>query len=365
MARLPMKIAQIAPLMESVPPQAYGGTERVVSYLTEALVGLGHDVTLFASGDSSTAARLVPVVPRSLRLDPQRPDWLVWHTMMLDRVFELAAEFDVMHFHVDLLHYPLVRHCATPCLTTLHGRLDLPDLLPLHRHFREQALVSISHSQRKPLGAACRWLATVQHGVPEHLYPFQQRPDDYFAFVGRISPEKRLDRAIEVAQATGVKLRIAAKVDRVDEAYFRREIEPLLDHPLVEYLGEIAQAEKSEFIGRARALLFPIDWPEPFGLVMIEALACGTPVIAWRCGSVPEVIEHGVTGLIVDDTAQAVDAARRIDAIDRGACRRAYERRFTARRMAERYVEVYSALDAANTEQPDAPPVDESPSLPQ
>ncbi|HEX6723036.1 MAG TPA: glycosyltransferase family 4 protein [Burkholderiaceae bacterium] len=360
-----MKIAQIAPLMESVPPQTYGGTERVVSYLTEALVDLGHDVTLFASGDSSTAARLVPVVPRSLRLDPDRHDWLMWHTVMLDRVFELASEFDVIHFHVDFLHYPLVRHCPTPCLTTLHGRLDVPDLLPLHRHFREQALVSISQNQRKPLGAACRWLATVHHGLPEHLYRFRERPDDYFAFVGRISPEKRVDRAIQVAQATGVKLRIAAKVDRVDEAYFKREIEPLLDHPLVEYIGEITQAEKDRFIGGARALLFPIDWPEPFGLVMIEALACGTPVIAWRCGSVPEVIEHGVSGFIVADTAQAVDAARRIGEIDRGGCRRAYERRFTARRMAERYVEVYSALDAASMESPDSPAVDESPSLPQ
>jgi glycosyltransferase involved in cell wall biosynthesis len=205
----------------------------------------------------------------------------------------------------------------------------------------------------------------VHHGVPEHLYRFQQRPDDYFAFVGRISPEKRVDRAIRVAQATGVKLRIAAKVDRVDEAYFKREIEPLLDHPLVEYAGEIAQADKGEFIGRARAVLFPIDWPEPFGLVMIEALACGTPVIAWRCGSVPEVIEHGVSGFVVEDTAQAVDAARRIGEIDRGACRRVYERRFTARRMAQRYLDVYAALDAATRDLPDAPTVDESPSLPQ
>ncbi len=360
-----MKIAQVAPLMESVPPQAYGGTERVVSYLTEALVELGLDVTLFAAGDSVTAARLVPVVPRSLRLDPRRPDWLAWHTVMLDQVFQQAAEFDVLHFHVDFLHYPLVRQCPTPCLTTLHGRLDLPDLLPLHRHFREQALVSISQNQRKPLGAECRWLATVQHGVPEHLYRFHPRQGDYFAFVGRISPEKRLDRAIRVAQATGVKLRIAAKVDRLDEAYFRREIEPLLDHPLVEYIGEITQAQKDDFIGRARALLFPIDWPEPFGLVMIEAFACGTPVIAWRCGSVPEVIDHGRTGFIVEDTSQAIEAARRIGEIDRGACRLAYERRFTARQMAERYLEVYAALDAATRDLPDTPAVDERPSLPQ
>jgi glycosyltransferase involved in cell wall biosynthesis len=359
-----MRIAQIAPLMESVPPKAYGGTERVVSYLTEALVELGHDVTLFASGDSLTRARLVPVVEESLRLDPSRPDWLMWHTMMLDQVFEQAGDFDVMHFHVDFLHYPLVRRCLTPCLTTLHGRLDLPDLAPLHRHFREQALVSISHAQRKPLGAACRWLATVQHGLPEHLYKFHEQPGDYFAFVGRIAPEKRVDRAIQLAQAAGVKLRIAAKVDRVDEAYFRREIEPLLDHPLVEYIGEIEEDQKDEFIGNARALLFPIDWPEPFGLVMIESLACGTPVIAWRCGSVPEVIEHGETGFIVEDMGQAVDAARRIGEIQRGTCRSAYERRFTARRMAERYVEVYAALDVARGQDNDASAV-ESPTLPQ
>ena len=358
-----MKIAQVAPLMESVPPRAYGGTERVVSYLTEALVDLGHDVTLFASGDSQTRARLVAPVKQSLRLDPRRPDWLVWHTVMLDQVFEQAPDFDVVHFHVDFLHYPLVRRCPTPCLTTLHGRLDIPDLAPLHRHFREQALVSISQAQRKPLGDACRWLATVQHGVPEDLYSFHERPGDYFAFVGRIAPEKRVDRAIQMAQATGVKLRIAAKVDRVDEAYFQRAIEPLLDHPLVEYIGEIEESEKDEFIGNARALLFPIDWPEPFGLVMIEALACGTPVIAWRCGSVPEVIEHGRTGFVVEDMGQAVEAARRIGEIQRGVCRSVWERRFTARRMAERYLEVYSALGAARYQQGDDSAV-ESPSIP-
>jgi glycosyltransferase involved in cell wall biosynthesis len=347
-----MKIAQIAPLLESVPPKGYGGTERVVSYLTEALVELGHAVTLFASGDSRTRARLVPVVPRSLRLDPRHPDWLAWHTVMLDQVFASAAEFDVMHFHVDFLHYPLVRQCATPCLTTLHGRLDLPDLAPLHRHFREQPLVSISQAQRKPL-AESRWIATVHHGLPEALYRFQAVPSDYFAFVGRISPEKRVDRAIEIAQATGTPLHIAAKVDRVDRAYFERDIRPLLDDPLVEFVGEIGQDEKSDFIGRAKALLFPIDWPEPFGLVMIEALACGTPVIAYRCGSVPEILEHGVTGFIVDDMQQAVEAARQIDRIDRAACRRTFERRFTARRMAQQYLAVYQALSAATTD-PDA-----------
>jgi glycosyltransferase involved in cell wall biosynthesis len=352
-----MKICQVAPLFESVPPKAYGGTERVVSYLTEALVDLGHDVTLFASGDSQTKARLVPLVERSLRLNPDQPDWLMWHTILLDRVFEAASEFDVVHFHVDYLHYPLVRQCATPCLTTLHGRLDLPDLAPLHRHFREQALVSISNSQRKPLKHS-RWIATVPHGLPEDLYSFHPRAGDYFAFVGRISPEKRLDRAIEIARATGTRLRIAAKVDRVDEEYFEREIRPLLSHRLVEYIGEIDDAGKDDFLGNARALLFPIDWPEPFGLVLIEALACGTPVIAYRCGSVPEIIENGINGYIVGDQQQAVAAARRIERINRAACRRAFERRFTARRMAEQYVAVYAALSAARRAPPDTETAD-------
>jgi glycosyltransferase involved in cell wall biosynthesis len=341
-----MKIAQVAPLFESVPPRAYGGTERVVSYLTEALVELGHEVTLFASGDSVTQARLVAPVAHSLRTAPTQPDWLMWHTVLLDQVFAQAQRFDVIHFHVDFLHFPLVRQCATPCLTTLHGRLDLPDLVPLHRHFREQALVSISHHQRLPL-AGSRWIATVPHGLPVDLYGFQPRPDDYFAFVGRISPEKRLDRAIEIAKATGTRLRIAAKVDRADLVYFERDIRPLLDHPLIEFRGEIGDEEKDDFIGRARALLFPIDWPEPFGLVMIEAMACGTPVLTYRCGSVPEVLEDGVTGFIVDDQAQAIDAARRLHTLDRRQCRQAFEHRFTARRMAEQYLDVYDALSAA------------------
>lgn len=341
-----MRIAQVAPLFESVPPKAYGGTERVVSYLTEALVALGHDVTLFASGDSVTTAQLVAPVERSLRTAPVPSDWTMWHTVMLDRVFEQAQEFDVIHFHVDYLHYPLVRHCPTPCLTTLHGRLDLPDLGPLHRHFREQALVSISQHQRLPLPFS-RWIATVHHGLPPNLYAFHPQAEDYFAFVGRISPEKRVDRAIEIAKATGTRLRIAAKVDRADQVYFEREIRPLLDHPLIEFVGEIGETEKNDFMGRAKALLFPIDWPEPFGLVMIEAMACGTPVLAYRCGSVPEVLEDGVTGFIVDDQAQAVEAARHIGALDRRACRETFERRFSARRMAEQYLAVYEALSAA------------------
>lgn len=341
----PMKIAQVAPLFESVPPQGYGGTERVVAYLTDALVEAGHAVTLFASGDSVTKARLVPVVERGLRLVGKQADWLTWHTMMLDRVFTAATRFDAIHFHVDFLHFPLVRHCRTPCVTTLHGRLDLPELDPLYRHFNEQPLVSISASQRNPLPFA-NWRATVHHGLPDKLLPFTPHPggDSYFAFLGRISPEKRVDRAIEIAIACGVPLRIAAKVDAVDQAYFESQIKPRLNHPLIQFIGEIDEAQKGAFLGQARALLFPIDWPEPFGMVMIEAFACGTPVIAYAGGSVNEVMEHGVTGFVVADQSEAVAAARNIGAIDRGRCRRVFEQRYTARTMAARYVDVYRAL---------------------
>jgi len=338
-----MRIAQIAPLIESVPPKAYGGTERVVSYLTESLVAMGHDVTLYASGDSTTRARLVPVVERSLRLDPRHRDWLAWTLSMIDRVFESANRFDVMHFHIDYLHFPLARRCKTPCVTTLHGRQDLPDLEALYRYFREQPVVSISDSQREPLPVA-NWCATVHHGLPLDLYRFHPKPQDYFVFVGRMSPEKRVDRAIDIALACSVPLRIAAKVDRTDKAYFESQVRPLLNHPLVDYVGEIGEREKNEFIGNARALLFPIDWPEPFGLVMIEAMACGTPVIGYPCGAVAEVLEHGVTGYIVNDQQQAIAAARRIDRIDRHRCREGFEQRFTAMVMAERYLEVYRRL---------------------
>ncbi|MCM5680806.1 glycosyltransferase family 4 protein [Schlegelella sp. S2-27] len=338
-----MKIAQVAPLFESVPPKGYGGTERVVSYLTEALVAQGHQVTLFASGDSLTAAELVPVVDRAIRLDPRRPEWLVWHTVMLDEVFSRAATFDAIHFHVDFLHYPLARVCPAPCVTTLHGRLDLQDLPPLHRHFSEHPLVSISDSQRKPMPSA-NWCATVHHGLPRDLYRFHAQPDDYFAFIGRVSPEKRLDRAIEIAVRCNTRLRIAAKVDTADQLYFEHHIRPLLAHPLVEFVGEIGECEKNDFIGRARALLFPIDWPEPFGLVMIEAFACGTPVVAYRCGSVPEVMRDGITGVIVEHQDEAVAAARSIGRIDRRRCREEFERRFTSATMAARYVEVYQTL---------------------
>ncbi|BAL96568.1 glycosyltransferase family 4 protein [Rubrivivax gelatinosus] len=340
-----MKIAQVAPLIERVPPEAYGGTERVVSYLTEALAAQGHEVTLFASGDSRTAATLVPMSRRSLRGDPARPDWLMRHVMMVDRVFEQAARFDVIHFHIDFLHYPLAQRSATPSVTTMHGRLDLPELRPLHAHFRRHPLVSISHHQRLPLPDA-HWCATVHHGLPHDLYRFHEQPGDYFVFLGRLSPEKRVDRAIEIAVACGVQLRIAAKVDPVDRAYFEHDVAPLLAHPLVHFIGEVGDREKNDLLGNARALLFPIDWPEPFGLVMIEAFACGTPVVAYRCGSVPEVLDEGVTGFIVDDQAGAVEAARRIGEIDRRRCRDEFERRFTVERMASRYVEVYRALIA-------------------
>jgi glycosyltransferase involved in cell wall biosynthesis len=342
-SKTPMRIAQVAPLIESVPPRAYGGTERVVSYLTETLVQLGHEVTLFASGDSTTSARLVPVVDRALRLHPAQPNPVIWHTLLADRVYELADSFDVIHFHIDAVQFPLAVRCATPALTTLHGRLDLPDLKPLYRRFNRHPLVSISNSQRAPIPWA-NWLATVPHGLPLGLYDFHAEPQDYFAFVGRISPEKRCDRAIEIALACNTPLRIAAKVDPADRVYFESVVEPLLDHPLVTFIGEIGDADKNEFIGNARALLMPIDWPEPFGLVMIEALACGTPVVAYGHGSVPEVLEDGVTGYIVHDQQQAIAAAQRIDSLSRRACRDAFERRFAAPVMAQHYVDLYRAL---------------------
>jgi glycosyltransferase involved in cell wall biosynthesis len=338
-----VKIAQVAPLYESVPPRAYGGTERVVSYLTEALVEMGHDVTLFASGDSVTSARLVPVVPCGLRLDPGKPDGLIWHTIMMDMVLKAAAQFDIIHFHTDVVQLALVGQCETACLSTPHGRLDLADLKPLFRRFASHPMTSISNSQRAPLPWA-NWRATVHHGLPLGLYQLNSEPQDYFAFVGRISPEKRADRAIEIAKACGRPLRIAAKVDNLDRAYFESTIEPLLDDPLVTFVGEIGEADKNDFIGNARALLMPIDWPEPFGLVMIEAMACGTPVIAYGHGSVPEIIDEGVTGHVVKDQQQAIEAATNIDKIDRKRCREVFERRFAARVMARRYLDVYREL---------------------
>ncbi|MDB5861328.1 MAG: glycosyl transferase [Ramlibacter sp.] len=338
-----MRIAQIAPLMESVPPRAYGGTERVVSYLTEALVEMGHDVTLFASGDSSTSARLIPIVDHALRLDPARPDPVIWHTLMVDRVREMSGSFDVLHFHIDTVHLPVAVHSRTPSLTTLHGRLDIPDLKPLFKRFHQHPLVSISDNQRTPIPGA-NWLATVHHGLPLDLYDYHPQPQDYFAFVGRMSPEKRCDRAIEIAIACNTPLRIAAKVDDADREYYAQVIEPLLAHPLVTYVGEIGDAEKNAFIGNARALLTPIDWPEPFGLVIIEAMACGTPVIAYGHGAIPELIDHGETGFVVHNQEQAIAAARAIDTIARRTCRATFERRFASPVMAGQYLQNYRAL---------------------
>jgi glycosyltransferase involved in cell wall biosynthesis len=338
-----VKIAQVAPLYESVPPRAYGGTERVVSYLTEALVQMGHEVTLFASGDSVTSANLVSVVPRGLRLDRDKPDPLVWHTIMMDRVLKSVHSFDIIHFHTGVLQLALVGHCKTPALSTAHGRLDVADLKSLFSCFPDHPMVSISNSQRAPL-PWLNWRATVHHGLPLGLYSLHEAPQDYFAFVGRISPEKRADRAIEIARACGKPLRIAAKVDAADQAYFESTIEPLLDDPLVSFEGEIGDGAKNDFIGNALALLMPIDWPEPFGLVMIEAMACGTPVIAYGSGSVPEIIDHGVTGFVVENQAQAIAAARNIGQIDRRRCRQVFEQRFAARVMARRYLDVYREL---------------------
>jgi glycosyltransferase involved in cell wall biosynthesis len=339
-----MKIAQIAPLIESVPPRLYGGTERIVSYLTEELVAQGHDVTLFASGDSATSARLVRCCERALRLDPAVRDPIPYHMLLVDKVRRMANRFDVLHFHIDQLHFPIFHDHVPRALTTLHGRQDLPDLKVLYEGFPEMPLVSVSDAQRRPIANA-NFVATIPHGVPHDLYrPMLLARGGYLAFLGRISPEKRVDRAIAIARAVGLPLRIAAKVDRVDEAYFEREVKPLLDQPGVSFVGEISDAEKGKFLGDAGGLLFPIDWPEPFGLVMIEAMACGTPVLAFRHGSVPEVIDNGVTGFVVDTVEEAVCRIGALLALDRGRVRRQFERRFTAQRMAQDYLRVYQTI---------------------
>jgi glycosyltransferase involved in cell wall biosynthesis len=338
-----MKIAQVAPLYESVPPTYYGGTERVVSYLTEELVRQGHDVTLFASGDSVTSARLVPACPRSLRLDRACIDQMAHHMLLLELVFKEAADFDLVHFHIDYLHFALSRRQPIRHVTTLHGRLDLPDLVPLYREFSDVPLVSISGSQREPLPWV-NWQGTVYHGLPDDLFHFREERGQYLAFLGRIAPEKRVDRAIEVAKQIGMPIKIAAKIDKVDQLYFDEVISPLLDHPLVEYVGEVGGPDKDEFLGNAYALLFPIDWPEPFGLVMIEAMACGTPVVAYRRGSVPEVLDHGVTGFIVEGIDDASAALEKVETLSRRRCREVFEERFSAARMAADYLEVYRRL---------------------
>jgi glycosyltransferase involved in cell wall biosynthesis len=338
-----MRIAQIAPLYESVPPRLYGGTERVVSWLTEELVRLGHDVTLFASGDSVTEARLVPACERALRLDPRHKDPLPHHLLMMEEVFSQAANFDLIHSHVDYIHFPLARRTQVLCVSTLHGRLDISDLAPIYQTFREQSLISISHSQRRSLSWA-NWQGTVHHGMPRQLLSFRGGRGNYLAFLGRISPEKGVDQAIKIARRSGVPLKIAAKIDNADRAYFEQQIEPMLKCKLVEFIGEIGNDEKNSFLGDAAALLFPIDWPEPFGIVLIEALACGTPVIAYRSGSVPEIIEDGITGFIVSNVEGAVHAVNKVHQIDRRQCRNHFERFFCAERMARDYLNIYQRL---------------------
>ena len=338
-----MRIAQVAPLHESVPPKLYGGTERIVSYLTEALVELGHDVTLYASGDSRTKARLRPMCEGALRLDEGSVDPIADHVYLAERVFQDAEEFDLVHSHLDYLAFPVLRRMGTPRVTTLHGRLDIPNLRKLYREFADEPLVSISNHQRLPLSWA-GWQATVYHGLPEGLHSFHEQRGKYLAFLGRISPEKRVDHAIEVARGSGLPLKIAAKVDKADADYFDSTIKPLLKHADVEFIGEIGEAEKDDFLGNALALVFLIDWPEPFGLAMIEALACGTPVIARSRGSVPEVIEDGTTGFVIQDVEDAVKAVANISRLSRKRCRRAFEQRFTSTRMAKDYIAVYEQL---------------------
>jgi glycosyltransferase involved in cell wall biosynthesis len=339
-----MKIAQVAPLMESVPPRFYGGTERIASYLTEELVAQGHDVTLFASGDSITAAKLVACCAQALRLNKTVRDPIPYYMLMLDKVRRQAHEFDIIHFHMDQFHFPIFRDIASRTITTLHGRQDLSDMFPLYAGFPEMRLVSISNAQRKPIPTAS-YAATIYHGLPRDLLtPSLKARGGYLAFIGRISPEKRVDRAIRIARAVGIPLKIAAKVDRVDLEYFKAEIEPMLNGDDVEFIGEIDERRKPAFLGEARGLLFPIDWPEPFGLVMIEAMACGTPVLAFRHGSVPEVIDEGVTGFVVDSEEEAVRKLGSLLALDRGRVRRRFEERFTASRMATDYVRLYKSL---------------------
>jgi glycosyltransferase involved in cell wall biosynthesis len=338
-----MKIAQVAPLTEAVPPKFYGGTERVVAYLTDALVEMGHDVTLFASGDSRTKARLVPIWPQALRLDPSVRDYFAPVFMELETVARHAREFDVIHAHLDYFGYPLLRRLGVPSVTTLHGRLDLPELAPLYELYGDMPVVSISDSQRVPLPGA-NYVSTVLHGLPQDLLALGNGDGGYLAFLGRISPEKAPDAAIRIAAAARMPLKVAAKVDKVDQDYYAATVEPLLSQGDIEFVGEIGEQQKNEFLGRAAALVFPIAWREPFGLVMIEAMACGTPVIAFNNGSVPEVLEDGVSGFIVENEAQAIEAVARLGTLDRARIRAEFDRRFTAHHMAQNYLKLYSRL---------------------
>ncbi|MBV9080466.1 MAG: glycosyltransferase family 4 protein [Elusimicrobia bacterium] len=340
-----MRIAQVAPLYESVPPRLYGGTERVVSYLTEALVRMGHDVTLFASADSSTRAKLVPMRKIAMRLDAGCEDQIAWHIIMVEKVAQMAAQFDVIHFHIDHLQLPVARRINTPTVTTLHGRLNMSDLQPLYREFSEVPVVSISDDQRRPLPFA-NWQGTVHHGLPMNLYTPGGQRERFLAFLGRVSPEKGLDVAISIAQRAGWPIKIAAKIDPRDSEYYEH-IKPMLTLPHVEFLGEVGEDGKLDLLRRAAGLLFPINWPEPFGLVMIEAMACGTPIIAYPRGSVPEVIDHGRTGFVVNNADEAVAAVPRLAELDTAEIRRTFERRFSAERMARDYVSIYKRLAGA------------------
>lgn len=338
-----MHIAQLAPLIESVPPKNYGGTERIVHYLTEELIRQGHEVTVFASGDSETTASLVSVCQKSLRLDKTVTMQEAYLFQSLERAFRMASKFDVFHSHLDFYPFPWARRCNVPMMTTLHGRMDFPELLPLYALYKEQPLVSISNSQRKPLPYA-NWIGTVHHGLPRNLYKYEQGKGDYLAFLGRISVEKCADHAIEIAKRTGMPLKIAAKIDPSDREYYKEKIEPLLDHPLVEFVGEITDAEKQEFLSNAHALVAPFDWPEPFGLVFIEALACGTPVLAYNRGSVPEIIEHGKTGFICENIDEMAEAVPHIRNLSRAVCRESFEEYFTVERMAKDYLYLYEKM---------------------
>jgi glycosyltransferase involved in cell wall biosynthesis len=338
-----MKIAQVAPLYEAVPPKLYGGTERVVHYLTEELVNLGHEVTLFASGDSKSSAKLVANVTQALRLDKACEDYLAPHIVQLMEIQERADEFDFIHFHTDFLHFPFTQNLSTPHATTLHGKLSIAELQPLYDRFPDQPVISISNNQRQPLPQA-NWVGTVYHGLPLNLHTEGAGEGGYLAFLGRISPEKGLDNAIAVAKAAGIKLKIAAKVDKADQEYYEEKIKPLLDDPLIEFIGEIDEEQKTDFLGKALAMLFLINWNEPFGIVMIEAMACGTPVIAFPCGSVPEIIENGESGLIVPDKDAAIEAVKQAAKLSRRKVRECFEKRFTARRMALNYLDLYRRL---------------------
>lgn len=344
-----MRIAQVSPLYESVPPRLYGGTERVISWLTEELVRQGHDVTLFASGDSLTNALLIPACPQALRLDSSCCDPLAHHIQLIEQVLQRKDDFDLIHFHIDYLHFPLSRREALPQLTTLHGRLDIPDLAPLYREFSEMPVVSISDSQRRPL-PWINWQGTVHHGLPEDKFIPSFEGGTYLAFLGRISPEKGIDQAIEIALRAGMPLKVAAKVDRIDEDYFEARIKPLLDHELIEFVGEISDLEKNDFLGNATALLFPINWCEPFGIVLIEAMACGLPIIAYPLGSVREIIEDGVTGFLVQNVEEAVAALGNLSLIDRRNCRTVFEEHFSVQRMTDDYLTIYDRIIKPETE---------------